>query len=593
MGLAVAIKAHKEGNLKLAEKHYERAYSQKVRNSTLFLNYGALLRSLGKVSEAQKIYEEGLIKFPSQTSILNNYCNLIREDKPAKALNGYIHVLHDRILHDPSDINLISQAFSNVAEVLKRMNLHHLSKTYILYAIQQLGASPELLRSLLLLQDSSVLNGLIEESTKNSTIIVESLLACINECPPVKQASLFFVVACHYLGSDNPTEALRYYRKAELILSSLTTLSLDEQMEAQQLVDINSWNFACVLLKLQYFTEGWKLFEFGLRTPAAGAQKWQRALKKPFTADQINLWRGESLEGKHLLVMEEQGIGDGMMFLTLIPKLLEEARKITLLLCPRLYPIYKQSFNEYINSRRVSVLTHRDIHENRVSLSVEAFDFQVPIGSICQHRFTDIKNYGTNSPILKPDFMKSKALRQSYLSPSGSITDSKKLIGISWRGGGRPDRIKQKSLELEQFTQIMLEQDEFRFVILQYGSVKTEYAYWKERNLDVIYDKSIDPVKNMHSWLDQVAACDAVISVANTTIHGAGGLGIPTLCLLGNNSDWRWFSDPSINRSYWYPSVGVSRQDETGCWKRAIRDARTWLSKGSHLPTGAVSTCVV
>ena len=80
----------------------------------------------------------------------------------------------------------------------------------------------------------------------------------------------------------------------------------------------------------------------------------------------------------------------------------------------------------------------------------------------------------------------------------------------------------------------------------------------------MIYDKSIDPVKNMHSWLDQVAACDAVISVANTTIHGAGGLGVPTLCLLGNNSDWRWFSDPSINRSYWYPSVGVTRQDESG-----------------------------
>ena len=193
MGLALAIKAHKEGDLKLAEQHYERAYTQKVRNSTLFLNYGALLRSVGKSSKAQDIYEEGLKKYPSQTSILNNYCNLIREDQPAKALNGYIQVLRDRILHDPSDIKSLSQAFSNVSEVLKRLNLHHLSKTYTLYAIQQIGATPDLLRNLLLLQDSSVLNGLIDDNNKSSEsgIIVDSLLSCINDCPPVKQASLF------------------------------------------------------------------------------------------------------------------------------------------------------------------------------------------------------------------------------------------------------------------------------------------------------------------------------------------------------------------------------------------------------------------
>ena len=36
----------------------------------------------------------------------------------------------------------------------------------------------------------------------------------------------------------------------------------------------------------------------------------------------------------------------------------------------------------------------------------------------------------------------------------------------------------------------------------------------------------------MEEWLNLVASCDAVVSVANTTIHGAGGLNIPTLCLL-------------------------------------------------------------
>ena len=43
---------------------------------------------------------------------------------------------------------------------------------------------------------------------------------------------------------------------------------------------------------------------------------------------------------------------------------------------------------------------------------------------------------------------------------------------------------------------------------------------------------------DMDNWLDQVNACDGVVSIANTTIHGAGGLNIPTLCLLGSSSDW-------------------------------------------------------
>ena len=63
----------------------------------------------------------------------------------------------------------------------------------------------------------------------------------------------------------------------------------------------------------------------------------------------------------------------------------------------------------------------------------------------------------------------------------------------------------------------------------------------------------------MDDWIAQVAACD-VFLVANTTIHGAGGLNIPTLCLLSLNSDWRC-SNPAVKRSYWYPSVGIARQD--------------------------------
>ena len=92
-----------------------------------------------------------------------------------------------------------------------------------------------------------------------------------------------------------------------------------------------------------------------------------------------------------------------------------------------------------------------------------------------------------------------------------------------------------------------------------------------------MHDKSIDALRDMDGWLSQVAAMDAVVSIANTTIHGAGGLGIPTLCLVSRQSDWRWI-EPSIYQGcYWYPSVQAAYQSDQGEWEPALQDAKSWL----------------
>ena len=65
---------------------------------------------------------------------------------------------------------------------------------------------------------------------------------------------------------------------------------------------------ANTLLKMQDFDRGWKYYEYGLRAPCSGPQRWQRSLAKPFTSTQLQLWRGESLKGKRLLLLEEQGL---------------------------------------------------------------------------------------------------------------------------------------------------------------------------------------------------------------------------------------------------------------------------------------------
>ena len=94
----------------------------------------------------------------------------------------------------------------------------------------------------------------------------------------------------------------------------------------------------------------------------------------------------------------------------------------------------------------------------------------------------------------------------------------------------------------------------------------------------------------MEAWLDLVASCDAVISVANTTIHGAGGLNIPTMCLLSQHADWRWLNDLQARRSYWYPSVGIAREHDEDGWSPALKEVSQWINAGCPMPDGPVHT---
>ena len=89
----------------------------------------------------------------------------------------------------------------------------------------------------------------------------------------------------------------------------------------------------------------------------------------------------------------------------------------------------------------------------------------------------------------------------------------------------------------------------------------------------------------MDGWLVQVACCD-VVSVANTTIHGAGGLNIPTMCLLSLHSDWRWLDDPLVERSYWYPSVGIARESKNMNWDDAFITVDHWFHDNMAYPSG-------
>jgi ADP-heptose:LPS heptosyltransferase len=61
-----------------------------------------------------------------------------------------------------------------------------------------------------------------------------------------------------------------------------------------------------------------------------------------------------------------------------------------------------------------------------------------------------------------------------------------------------------------------------------------------------------------------LAECSLLITVDTSVAHLAGALGRPVWLLLPLSADWRWTAD--ADRSPWYPSARLFRQERPGDW---------------------------
>ena len=403
-----------------------------------------------------------------------------------------------------------------------------------------------------------------DSSLNSFVLLLEDHLPRVCKDQDSLEAAIFtkIFIAQFYLGLKDLNKALSCRDEIVGLFAQIAPSGKTIKSKFIETWNVFCWNLSIYLLKSGDLENGWRLFDHGLQVPTGSKQKWQRALAKPFDFGSLPLWRGESLNGKHLLLLGEQGIGDSMMFLSLLPSLIVESQQISLFVEKRLRSIYERSFPS------INVVDENYLSSLSTPLP---YDYQVPLGSICQHRFRSFENYGSIEPNLSTEPSITDVFRKRHY-------DGRPLVGISWQGGGNQKIISQKTLPLK-FWKPILSNTNFKFVSLQYGDDYPHIQrFCKSSGLVIHHDDDVDPSKNMDRWLSQVDAMDFVISVANTTIHGAANLNKKTFCFLGNESDWRWTDQKVFAGSYWYPSVSVGVRDSNDSWEPAIMDAQHWLN---------------
>lgn len=306
------------------------------------------------------------------------------------------------------------------------------------------------------------------------------------------------------------------------------------------------FDYACMLIKLGNFEEGWKYYEH--RFAKENGPTPYPKIKRP-------KWKGQKINGQTLLVHWEQGLGDTIFFARYLSQLREVTNKIIFRVQDSMIDMLK--------------LNYPDIEFIGDSTPVEniKFDYHVPLMSLPHILKARMDNIPFTEGYLKADKQKSEFYKKEYFN-----NDCLK-IGISWQGATVGNQLR--NVPFEKF-----------YPLAKLKNVKV-YSFQKGINTDIFKQlpegvEIIDLGSTFRNFNDTAAAMDNIdifISSDNCVPNLAGAMGKETVLLMHKNSEWRWFLDEKTTP--WYKSFKLlKKKNEKDDWALLIDEAiKNYLPK--------------
>lgn len=292
------------------------------------------------------------------------------------------------------------------------------------------------------------------------------------------------------------------------------------------------------------YAEGWAEYEWRWRNPEFKERDWSMGLPR---------WRGEPLDGKGLLLWGEQGIGDQLLYGTmLLDAQRRSGARIVVAVDRRLIDLYRRSLAGY----GMTVVARGEV--------VDAVA-QCPFGSMGGILRLAHEDFSGSGQYLQADPALRQSLRERYLALAGG----RRLIGIAWRSANVAIG-EHKSIPLDALLPILRRPDVF-WINLQYGDVEAEIGQLQQAGIAIHHDPAIDGLRDIDSFAAQVAALDAVATVSTTAVHVAGALGVPAWLLLASGRGRLWYWPVEGETTPWYRSLRIIRQERPGDWNSALQ----------------------
>lgn len=296
-----------------------------------------------------------------------------------------------------------------------------------------------------------------------------------------------------------------------------------------------------IFLKAGHFQRGWALFEFR-----------DRGHENIAGLTSACLWRGQNLMGSRLLLLNEQGYGDIIMFVRYAKELkaLGVAR-LTVVVPPQLIRLFRSMPEIDYVAEKGDVVPH--------DYWMSLLDAPLRLGTNPNPKLNELPYLHADSRLLQ--HWKARVPVNGF------------RVGLVWRGSGDYINDAVRSLPNLNTLSPLWTVSGVRFVSLQKGSGENEAAS------PPVGQPLLHLGNELEDFADTaaiIAQLDLIISVDTAVVHLAGALGKPVWVLLpGLGSCWRWLDEG--NGSHWYPGVmRLFRQSvddaEKGDWSKVVDD---------------------
>jgi Tfp pilus assembly protein PilF len=258
-------------------------------------------------------------------------------------------------------------------------------------------------------------------------------------------------------------------------------------------------------------------------------------------------WTGEPLEGKTIMLWEEQGFGDSFNFIRYALPLHRMGARVLFGCQPCLRDVMRGVDG---------------IAEAVERSDATPFDYQIPLLDVPHILGT------TTATIPEAHCM---SVRHDW-TPRFSLIGNplRKRIALVWAGSPTHGKDKARSITPDLIQPIIDAHPECDFYSLQAGPRAHEFDRLRG---------ATDLAPQIGNWTDtaQILTCmDLLISVDTACVHLAGALGCPVWMLCPNSPDWRWML--GRDDSPYYPKMRLFRQPKADDWKTPIQRINEQLS---------------
>lgn len=305
--------------------------------------------------------------------------------------------------------------------------------------------------------------------------------------------------------------------------------------------------------------DGWR--DYAARTDVPG--------KVPVISGEQRLvpWTGDSMKKKRLLVRAEQGVGDQILFASLIPDLAARAKaeggSLVLECEPRLVSLFARSFPDVtVRAAAIKTIGATPVADYGWLKAAGGASAAVLMGNLPRYLRGTLAAFPTPHTFLTPDAGEVARWRETF-GPGA--------IGICWRSGKSGGHRSIQYAPLEAWGEFLRQTDR-TFVCAQYDATPDEIAELERMSgRRILVPQAIDQKNELDRASALLAALDGVVSAPTAVSWLSAGVGTRTLKVL---HDISW---TALGQSYepFAPACTCMMPRTPGDWRDVFAQIKT------------------